>query len=103
MDKAFAKPDKLSWQAIKISFTPRFFSSLNIVVQKAALSFSPRKIYFYDAEEGCETEAKAVESRKYFVSDCIHVNDDGANLVASVIAEELAKSESLLKNYLIQN
>lgn len=86
-----------------------------------------RKIYFYDEALGRETEEKGVESyNQYFLSpaamerfkeypisddmknkaetygDWTHVNEDGANLIAGVIAEELSKSESPLARYVLK-
>lgn len=86
-----------------------------------------RKIFFYDEALGQETKEKGKESyQKYYLSpdamerftehpisdsmkntaatygDWTHVNEDGADLIASVIAEELAKSQSTLAQYVLQ-
>ena len=86
-----------------------------------------RKIYYYDEALGKETEEKGAESYKqYFLSpeamerfkeypisddmknkaatygDWTHVNEDGANLIARTIAEELVKSQSPLANYVLK-
>ncbi len=86
-----------------------------------------RKIFFYDEALGQETKEKGKESyQKYYLSpqamerfkehpisdsmkdtaanykDWTHVNEDGADLIASVIAEELLKSQSSLARYVIR-
>ena len=90
------------------------------------ISTALRKIFFFDEALGQETKEKGKESyQKYYLSpdamerftehpisdsmkdtaanykDWTHVNEDGANLIAKVIAEELAKSISPLAQYVV--